>query len=340
MYKNYTYIVTGCTGYVGNVLTKKLLSDGCRVIGFARSKSKVERVFGANKPEICYGDVTSKDDVARLFESADENFVVIHTVAKVSIGEASSEELYSVTVTGTQNIVDACVNKRVHKLIHISSTEAIPKGLVLDKNLSNYVPDPRRSRKGYARTKSIADGIVIDAAKNRSLNASILMFASVLGPGDYGCGHMSQMFVSYAEGRLPASIKGGYNDFDIRDVAQVLPAIVEKTRSGEAYIFAHEPDTINQSLDVISKKLGLKKLITLPIWLAYVGVPFLWLAAKIARKRPLYTKAALATLREKADFPIDKAVNELGYSPRPLSETVNDHIDFLLEEGMINRKVK
>lgn len=35
MDKNITYIVTGCTGYVGNVITKKLLSEGCNVIGLA-----------------------------------------------------------------------------------------------------------------------------------------------------------------------------------------------------------------------------------------------------------------------------------------------------------------
>ena len=33
-----TYIVTGCTGFVGNVLTKKLQREGARVIGLARSE--------------------------------------------------------------------------------------------------------------------------------------------------------------------------------------------------------------------------------------------------------------------------------------------------------------
>ena len=40
MFRDYTYIVTGCTGHVGNVLTKKLLAEGCRVVGFARSPKK------------------------------------------------------------------------------------------------------------------------------------------------------------------------------------------------------------------------------------------------------------------------------------------------------------
>ncbi len=335
MYKDYTYIVTGCTGYVGNVFTKKLMADGCKVIGFARSEKKANRVFGDNKPQMVYGDVTKRSDVEALFEVAGEGAVVIHTVAKVSIGEASKAELQSVTVDGTSNVVAASVGNKVKKFIHISSTEALPKGIDLNLDLVNYAPNPKRTKKGYGRAKSMADQIVCNAVKEHGLDASILMFASVLGPGDYGKSHMSQMFIDYIEGRLPASIKGGYNDFDIRDVADVLPAIVEKSRAGEAYIFAHQPSKINDSLDAISEKLGTKKLVSLPIWLAYVGAPFLSLDAKIKKKRPLYTTAALSTLKEKADFPIDKAVKEFDYNPRPLKETVCDHVDFMIAEGMV-----
>ncbi len=335
MYHNYIYIVTGCTGYVGNVFTKKLMSEGCKVIGFARSEKKADRVFGENKPIMVYGDITKKDDVERLFNNVDSNYVIIHTVAKVSIGEASQAELNSITVGGTKNIVEACVSHKVKKLLQISSTEALPKGVDLSKDLCDYKPNPNKSGKGYGRTKSMADKIVLDAVKEYGLNASILMFASVLGPGDYTNGHMQQMFIDYIEGRLPASIKGGYNDFDIRDVVEVLPEVIEKSKSGDAYIFANQPSKINDSLWVIAEKLGKKKLKTLPIWLAYVGVPFLTIWAKIKGQRPLYTSAALSTLGEDANFPLDKVKKEFGYNPRSLKETVNDQVEFLIKEGMI-----
>lgn len=334
MYKDSVYIVTGCTGYVGNVLTKKLLDDGCRVIGFARNEQKFNKVFKDKKPQAVFGDVSNQEDVERLFACAGEGAVVIHTVAKVTIGEGTEKELYDVTVTGTKNVVQACLLHKAKKLLHISSTEAMPHDFLPKEDLSDYIPDPAKARKGYARAKSSADKIVLDAAKNNGLNASLLLLAGVLGPGDYSNSHMTQMFIDYIEGRLPASVKGGYNDFDIRDVADVLPAIVEKSRAGESYLFAHEPDSINEILDIISEVTGAKKLATLPLWLAYVGVPFLTLASKISGKRPLYTAAALASLKAKTDFPIGKAVKEFGYSPRPLKETVTDHVRFLIENGM------
>ncbi len=333
MFENYTYIVTGATGYVGGVFVKKLMSLGCNVLGFARSEKKAKRVFGDNLPKMIYGDITKKEDVERLFDNADENFVVIHTVAKVSIGEASKEELMSVTVDGTKNVVNECVKHKVRKLIHISSTEALPKNTELDKNLTDYIPNPDKCRKGYGRTKAMADKLVLEASKE--VDVSVIMFASVLGPGDYTNGHMQQMFIDYIEEKLPASIKGGYNDFDIRDVADVLPNIIEKSRNGECYVFAHQPNTINDSLDVIAEKLGKKKLVTLPIWIAYLGVPIFAIMSKISGKRPLYTSSALATLKEKADFSIEKARKEFGYNPRPLKETVGDQVDFLIKEGMV-----
>ena len=269
MYKDYVYIVTGCTGYVGNVLTKKLLNDGCKVIGFARNKEKANKVFKDKKPILIYGDISKKEDVETLFKNADENYVVIHTVAKVTIGEGSKKELFDVTVLGTQYVVDECIKHNVKKLLHISSTEALPHNLILKDDLSNYIPDPNKVRKGYSKAKSMADKIVIDACNNSNLDASILLLAGVLGPGDYSNSHMTQMFIDYINGKLPASVKGGYNDFDIRDVSDVLPNIVDKSKNKEAYLFANKPDQINEILSIIGKKTKRKKLITLPLFLAF-----------------------------------------------------------------------
>ena len=154
MDKNATYIVTGCTGYVGNVLAKKLMDEGCNVVGLARSEDKVRRVYGEHAPQIVYGDVTKQEDADRLFVG-NGPFVVIHTVAKVSIGEAKAKEVYDVTVNGTRNIVDACVRHGAAKLLHISSTEVLPADIGED---ADYRPDPKRVRQGEMRSRRRSPG--------------------------------------------------------------------------------------------------------------------------------------------------------------------------------------
>lgn len=333
MINDYTYIVTGCTGYVGNVLTKKLLSLGLDVIGLARSQKKVDTVFGDNKPTIVFGDVRNKDDLRKLF-IGDKPFVVIHTAAYITI-ESNDKTVYDINVGGTKNMLDVAKEFNTYKFIHISSTEAMPHKLVLNKEISNYIPNPKNSRKGYSRAKCLADQLVLFEAKNNNLNACILLLAGVLGPGDYSNSHMTQLMIDFINKKLPASVNGGYNDFDIRDLADVLPEVILKSRNAEFYLFANKPDKINEVLSVVSKVTGRKMVKTLPLWVAYVGLPFLYLWSKIRRKRPLYTSTALASLKANTNYPLDKVKTEFGYNPRPLEETVKDHVKFLIEKGMV-----
>ena len=328
-----TYIVTGCTGYVGNVLTKKLMQEGCKVVGLARSREKARRVFGGNAPELIFGDVRSESDVDALFRG-EGPFVVVHTAAYISIGEGDAAEMFAVNVGGTKTVAEACLRHNA-KLLHISSTEAFPRGYFPEEELSSYAPDPKRARKGYPRSKSAADALVLGMVRERGLDASLLIIAGVLGPGDFGNSHMTQVFCDYIEGRLPASVDAGYNDFDIRDLADVFPAVAERAKKGESYLFAHAHDKINDCLAVIGEMTGRKPVPTLPLWVAYVGLPFLFLGSKLSGKRPLYTAAALSSLKERTDFPIGKAQREFGFSPRPLRETVQDHVRFLIDEGMV-----
>ena len=334
MRKDLTYIVTGCTGYVGNVITKKLLDEGCNVIGLARDKEKVKRVFKEKTPTIIYGDIRNKKDLEKLF-IGNGPFVIFHTVAYVSIGEGDMKELYDVTVGGTENMIEVSLNYNIYKFFHISSTEAIPHNLKLNPDMSNYIPNPSLTRKGYNRAKSTADVKVLEAVKNHNLPASLILLAGVLGPGDYSNTHMTQVMIDFINKKLPASLNGGYNDFDIRDVADVLPSIIENAKVGESYLFANKPDKINEVLKYVGDMTNRKIPPTLPMWIAYVGLPFLWIGAKLTRKRPLYTLSSLASLKADTDFPLDKVINEFGYKPRPLKETVEDHIKFLQSEGII-----
>lgn len=336
MQKEITYIVTGCTGYVGNTITKKLLDNGYNVIGLARNKEKVNRVFKDKKPTIIYGDIKNKENLEKLF-IGNGPFVIFHTVAYVSIGEGNMQELYDVTVGGTKNMIEVSLNHDIYKFFHISSTEAIPHNLKLNSDLSNYIPNPKKTRKGYNRAKSTADVVVLDAIKKYNLPASLILLAGVLGPGDYSNTHMSQVMIDFINKKLPASVNGGYNDFDIRDFTDIIDNLVSKAKTGESYLFANKPDKINEVISYVANMYNRKMLPTLPMWVAYVGLPFLWIGSKLTNKRPLYTLSSLASLKADTNFPLDKVKKEFGYNPRPLKETVEDHIKFLQENGMIKQ---
>ncbi len=337
-HRAYTYIVTGCTGYVGNQIAKRLMADGCRVVGLAQSEEKVARVFGADRPTLVLGDIRRREDVARLFQG-EGPFVVFHTVALVSIGEVPQALLYGVNVEGTRNLVEEALLHPVYRYFQITSTDALPRDAVLTDAI-DYTPSPERKKPGYGQSKSMADAIALQAARERGLPASLLMIASVLGPGDYSRSHMTQMLCHYIEGSLPASVAAGYNHFDIRDLTAVLPAMVAEAEAGQTYLFANRRYRIGELLAIVREMLGTRKLPTLPLFVAYLGLPFLSLKSRLFHERPLYTAAALSSLRANSVFPIEKVKKAFGYSPRPIEETVRDHVQFLFDEGLVapNRK--
>lgn len=333
--KNYTYIVTGASGYVGNCIAKKLMEQGLDVIGLVRNKEKVEKVFKGNYPTLVYGDIRDKECVEKLF-IGDKPFIIFHTAALISIGEEKEKELYDVNVNGTINMLESAKNHNTHKFFHISSSEAIPENIKLNKDISNYIPNPKKVRKGYNRTKSQADVEVLRYFKEYGLDVNILIISGVLGPGDYSLSHMSQLMIDYAKGNLPASIKGGYNDFDIRDFIYVLDNIISNSKKGETYLFANREDEINEVLSYVGEYKNLKPLMTLPIWLAYVGLPFLHLGQLLTGKRPLYTASSLASIQADVDYDISKVKEQFSYHPRSLKETVIDHFKFLEDEGYLS----
>ena len=301
------YIITGITGYVGNVIAKKLLEENKHVIGLARSKEKVKKVFKKDYEnlEIVYGDIRSKEDIAKLFKYENKKYVVIHLVAYVTIGEGDKETLYSITLGGTQNIVDESLKHDVIKFINISSTEAIEKDKKSNKDFASYYVDETKLKEGYPRAKASADKYILDAYKNYGLNATI------------------------------ASCKGGYSVIDVRDIASIILNVVSKGEKGKGYIISNRYVSITEMLEIVREKYHKKKIVTLPLFIAYIGLPFIHIYYKIIKKRPLYTLKSLETIKEKTDFIIEDAKNTFDFKPRDIKESILDEIDFLLEEGYI-----
>ena len=71
-----------------------------------------------------------------------------------------------------------------------------------------------------------------------------------------------------------------------------------------------------------------KRLIVLPTWLAKAFAPIIEFTARVKKKRPLYTKYSLYTLKANDNFSNLKAKKELGYKTRDLRETVRDTVNW------------
>src|SRR3989344_2100082 len=124
-------LVTGATGFIGSHLAERLVKDRHRVRALVREKATKDNPEPKNdavellkrlKVEIAYGDLL---DIKSL-EKAVKNIDVIFHLAAIARPMAIPDELYfKVNEQGTKNLLEACKNKKLKKIIIMSSISAV-----------------------------------------------------------------------------------------------------------------------------------------------------------------------------------------------------------------------
>ena len=228
----------------------------------------------------------------------------------------------------------------VKKLVHTSSVHAIPEKSHGETITEVSEFDPKSVHGLYAKTKAAASQIVLNAVK-QGLNASIVHPSGIIGPGDYGRTHLTQLVISYLNGTLTACVNGGYDFVDVRDVADGIISCVENGRAGECYILSNQFYTIQEVLDDLHEITGKRRLKSvLPLWFAKLTAPLAEVWYKMLRQPPLYTSYSLYTLESNGNFSHEKATQELGYHPRSMKDTLTDMAYWLESYNRIKFKFK
>jgi len=165
----------------------------------------------------------------------------------------------------------------------------------------------------------------------------VLNPTSIIGPCDYKPSLMGQLLIRLYNNSLPGLVPGGYDWVDVRDIVRSAISAIENGKSGERYILSGGWTTVEELAKVLAEANGLKiNKPILPIWLARIGVPFIYIWSKAIGQHPLYTNESLSILQSgNKNISFKKAAKDLGHSPRPLRETLKDAIDWFKENKYI-----
>lgn len=319
------YVITGADGHLGSTIVRRLLEKGERVRGLILPG---QRPMFPDRAEYVFGDVTDPASLLPLFFNPDgADIILIHTAGLISIADKVTEDLWRVNVEGTENLLALALGYRVRKFVYVSSVHAIPEQpLRVLSETHSFSAD--KVQGAYAKTKAMATKKVLEYVK-KGLNAVIVQPSGILGPYDVSGNHLVQMVTDYAENRLPACVKGGYDFVDVRDVAEGTIAAAEKGKTGDCYILSNRHYEIKEVFNIIRSIAGGRNLPVLPVWMAKLALPLMEFIARRRKKRPLYTKYSLYTLTSNDKFSHAKASEELGYRPRDLYETIRDTLLWL-----------
>ena len=128
MFKNKTLLITGGTGSFGKtVLDKFLSSDLKQIVIFSRDEKKQEDLrikYNSNKLKFVIGDVRDYKAVHSAMKSVD---FVFHAAAlkQVPSCEFYPLEATKTNVLGTENVLEAAIDRGVEKVIVLSTDKAV-----------------------------------------------------------------------------------------------------------------------------------------------------------------------------------------------------------------------
>jgi len=325
-------VVTGATGHVGSVLVRGLLTAGYTgVRALVGPSGRVDALAGLDV-ETARADVRDHDSLLRVFAGAE---TVFHTAGIVSIGSRGLERLRATNVEGTRNVLAACREAGVGRLVYTSTVHALAepaRGIALDEEAPL---DPAGVRGPYAKSKAEATRLVFAAAAE-GLDAVVVFPSGVIGPYDLRPSHTGNLVRLCAKGRLPVYVDGAYNFVDVRDVAQGTIAAAERGRRGEGYVLAGNEVSVAELMGTIAELTGVSApRFRLPFGVTR-SVSFILPAYYgLRREQPLFTSYSLDVISSNSLMCSDKARRELGFVSRPFRETIADTLDWMRDAHIL-----
>ena len=322
-------IITGSTGHIGNNFVRYLLENYPNIKIKLVVRNINDLAIKNFDVEKIVGDIT---DNSFLEENIEKDTIIVHSAGFIDITNKEKDKLEQINFIATKNLIDICIKKQVKKFIYISSVDAIykpDKGKIQEPN--DLYPDLLVSE--YGKSKAKATKYLLEKIVNQEIKGTIIYPSAVIGPYDYKVSSIGQVLVDNIHNRIMARMKGGYNFIDVRDIASVL-AYSCFNEVGYSYLVTGECISIDELFLIIKNKLNKKRLpLKLPLWFVIFISNFIGIYYKIRKIKPVFTKFAIKTLNTNCDYDNTLAIKELKLNNRPVKESIEDAIDWFINNG-------
>lgn len=289
-------LVTGGGGFLGTALIKRLLtekstftentsseniiSEDLRIISFSRKFYPHLQELGVTQLQ---GDLANPNSLKQAMKMFSNNpspkiKVVFHVAALASMWECRSDfyrsedyrffssDFYRINVLGTKNILDFCQENQIEQLIYTSSPSVVfgknQEGLAGVDESTPY-PPAEDYLSFYARSKSMAEQLVLKTARLGKLQAVALRPHLIWGPGDP---HLLPQVVARARRGKLRLIGDGKNQVDITYIDNAVEShlrawqtlsnpLTAKAANGKAFFIGDKSPVylwrfINQVLEI------------------------------------------------------------------------------------------
>ncbi|MFO0804726.1 MAG: NAD-dependent epimerase/dehydratase family protein [Gemmataceae bacterium] len=308
-------VVTGGGGFLGGAIVRLLHRRAWSVRSFTRTAYPWLDELGV---EQVFGDLSDPAAVENAFAGCD---IVFHVAAKAGVWGRYAD-YFATNVTGTQNVIAACLKHGIKKLVYTSTPSVVHGGKDLD-GADESAPYPASFEAAYPETKAIAEKAVI-AANGSELATVSLRPHLIWGPGDP---HLIPRVLARAKagklrrlGTKPVKVDVTYVDNAAE--AHLLAADrldIGSPVGGKAYFITNgEPTDLWEFLNRVLAEAGVPPITkTVSVWKARLAGRMLEWAYRLFRLpgEPPMTRYVAKQLSTSHWYDIAGAKRDLGYEP-------------------------
>ena len=299
-----TVAVTGAGGFIGAALCRRLRDGGHRVVGvdLADVARPVVEAAGA---EFRRADVAEASAMTAALAGCDR---VVHTAAIVSDWGAMAD-FVRVNVAGTRNVLDAAQAGGAARVLCLASVAVW--GYAFTHEMDEGAP-PRPCGMPYVDTKGAAEVLAL------ARGATVVRPGDVYGPGSIPWVVRPLEALRAGTFRLPGSGDGVMTPVYVDDLVDaVVRALFADEAAGRAYtVWDGTPVPAREFFGFHARMLGRDGVPTLPRPLVLAAAAGLEVVARVRRRPPSVSRAAVTYVSRRAAYPNLRAREELGWAPQ------------------------
>jgi nucleoside-diphosphate-sugar epimerase len=331
-----TVLVTGGSGYLGGWCVVELLRRGYQVRTTVRDLAREPEVRTAIGTQVDPGDRLSVlaadllDDVG-WEEAASGCDYVLHVASPFPpVQPKDPDELIVPARDGTLRVLGASLDAGVDRIVVTSSVAAVTgsgkavSGRPLDERDWSDPDNPKLSP--YACSKTVAERAAWDFMAERGATEKLATVnpGAIIGPVLSDDRSFSLQAIERLLGGMPGVPRIGFSFVDVRDVADLeIRAMTAPEAGGERFVAVESFQWMADVAAVLRDRMGE----------AAAKVPTRTVPNLLVRAMAIFdpsVRSILGQLGRKTNLTSERAKTRLGWSPRPIDETIVECAESML----------
>jgi dihydroflavonol-4-reductase len=334
-----TVLVTGGSGYLGGWCIVELMRRGYRVRTTVRNPTREREVHEAVASEIDpahrltvhQADLLGDEHWDNIIEGCD---YVLHVASPFPPKQPKDpDELIRPAREGTIRVLGKSLDHDVKRVVVTSSIAAIrlTKGAETRTLTEEDWTDPDSAElTPYVRSKTVAERAAWDLVQERGAEDRLAVVnpGAIIGPVLHDDISYSVQSVERLLKGLPGVPRLGFNFVDVRDVADLeIRAMTTPEAGGRRFIAVTKFLWMSETGEILRKRLGDQA----------SKVPTRTIPDLLVRGMALFDggiRSIVGTLGKRTDLSSERAMG-LGWSPRPIDDTVAETGESLIRHGVV-----